>query len=404
MGGFVADGFGAVVDTFRRLVAEPAAVGLTVAVYRAGEPVVDLWGGWADRKRTRAWQRDTLAAVYSTTKGMTATAVAVAHSRGYLDYDAPVSHYWPQFAANGKAAISVRTLLAHQAGLAATRGRLDPRIMADHDRLATLMARQRPDWEPGTRHGYHVMSLGFYIQELMRRTDPQGRSVGRFFAEEVARPLGMDAYIGLPDSVPDSRLAEVRAAGLRDLADRNGMARGLRPSSLPGTLGSLRSPQSLRALRPGSVQLRAITNPRLAGAGSLLRREYLRVEFPTSNAVATARSIARMYGDLARQGPQLGLSTSTFAELTATAPVVGDGMDVVLGSPTRYALGYSKPSPALAFGLSHRAFGAPGMGGSFGFADPDAGIGYCFIPTRHSTGVNGDARERALREAVYACL
>ena len=182
-------------------------LGGACCAYYQGEPVVDIWGGIRDRATGAPWQRDTMVLVYSATKGLAAMTLALAHSRRWLDYDERIATYWPEFAQHGKDRITVRQLLAHQAGLFAFDEPVDRDTVADLDRLAAVMARQTPAWEPGTRQAYHAITLGFYESELLRRVDPKHRSLGQFFEDEIARPLGIDAYIRLPESVPNARLA-----------------------------------------------------------------------------------------------------------------------------------------------------------------------------------------------------
>lgn len=205
--GEIAPGFEKVRTEFQRNFAARGEFGAACAVYLKGEKVVDLWGGYRDIKRRLPWERDTLVLVFSATKGMAAMTIAVAHSRGLLDFDKPVAHYWPEFAQNGKEQITVRQLLSHQAGLSVIDRRLTPKVLKDLDQVAAILAAPRPAWEPGTRHGYHSATLGWYEGELIRCVDPRRRSLGQFFQEEIAQPLGIEFYIGLPARIPDSRLA-----------------------------------------------------------------------------------------------------------------------------------------------------------------------------------------------------
>ncbi len=184
-----------------------------MAVVRDGEMVVDLWGGVRDRDRGLAWEVDTLVPVFSTTKGMAAAAMAVAHSRGLFQLDEPVTTYWPEFAQHGKEQVTVRQLLAHQAGLAVIDRRLNLATIADPDALGAVLAAQAPAWLPGSVHGYHAQTLGWYESQLLRRVDPAHRPIGAFFADEVARPLDASFFIGLPDDVPVDRRAVFTGGG-----------------------------------------------------------------------------------------------------------------------------------------------------------------------------------------------
>ena len=207
--GDVSTGFDDVRDAFIENFTRRGELGGACCVYYRGRKVVDLWGGIRNRATGEPWEHDTMVIVYSATKGLAAMALALAHSRGWLDYDERVCTYWPEFAQQGKERTTVRQLLAHQAGLFALDEPIDRSVVADLDRLAIVLARQKPVWEPGTRQAYHGITLGYYENELLRRIDPQHRSIGQFFQDEIASPLGLDVYIRLPENIPDSRLATI---------------------------------------------------------------------------------------------------------------------------------------------------------------------------------------------------
>jgi CubicO group peptidase (beta-lactamase class C family) len=388
--GSVAPGFEAVRHEFQRNFASRGELGAACAAYVRGEKVVDLWGGFRDRRGREPWEEDTLVLVYSTSKGLAAIAVALAHSRGLLDYDAAVAEYWPEFAQKGKAGVTVRQLLSHQAGLCALDERIDANVLADHDALAEALARQRPAWEPGTHQGYHALSLGWYESELIRRVDPKHRSLGRFFAEEVARPLGLEFYFGLPSDLPPERVATIKGAPLLS------------------TLVHVRTmpPRMMAALlQPRSLTARVFGNPRLRGAADLDRPAYRAVEIPAGGGIGQVRSIARAYADLAAGGRDLGLSEATLAELTGPPrPPTKSRRDLVLTVEASFSVGFSRPSQNFRFGSSARAFGHPGAGGSFAFADPDADVAFAYAPNRLGHHLRDDPREKALRDALYRCL
>jgi len=310
--------------------------------------------------------------------------LALANARGWLDYEAPVARYWPEFAQNGKAAVTVRQLLGHEAGLVLLDERLSIEKLRDLDSMSRLLARQRPAWPPGTQHGYHTMTLGLYMQELIRHVDPAHRTLGRFFHEEIAVPLGLDFYIGLPPGIPDERLARVKTL-----------------SPWRGLLALRYTPPAvtLKMIRPGSLLRRSFVG---VGVDPNDRR-YLEVEVPAGNGVGTARAIARAYSAFAEGGAELGLTPETFARVTAPPEMAG-GLDVVLGLPSYFSLGFLRPGPTVWFGSSPRAFGAPGAGGSFGFADPDARLGYAYVMNRLDFYLQDDPREKALRDAVYRAI
>jgi CubicO group peptidase (beta-lactamase class C family) len=388
--GEVAPGFEPVADVFRHNFRHRREVGAAVAVYRGQERLVDLWGGVADAATHAPWKRDTTLIVFSTTKGMAGLAMALAHSRGLFDHDALVARYWPEFAANGKADITVRQLLGHQAGLSAVDGPLTPEVLRDPERRDAVLARQRPAWAPGKYHGYHGLTLGFYEAALLRRCDPRGRGVGAYFAEEIAAPLGLDFWIGLPATFDTSRMARIGGFHKSELL--------LHPNTVPPRF-------ALAMVLPWSLSSRSFNNPRITTPQMLDAPEYWRLEFPASTGVGEVRAIARAYAEFATGGRRLGLSPGTLAELARTPlPPTGGDRDQVLHTECAFSLGFLKPFPELRFGNSGSAFGTPGAGGSFGFADPDLGIGFAYAPNRMGFHLFDDPRERALREAVYACL
>jgi len=381
--GSVSAGFEAVRETFEENFARRHELGGACCVYHRGKKVVDLWGGVRHKASQAPWEEDTMVLVYSATKGLSAMTLALAHSRGWLDYEAPVCRYWPEFAQQGKDRITVRQLLAHQAGLFAFDEPVDIGVVADLDRLAVVLARQKPAWEPGTRQAYHAISLGFYQGELMRRIDPQHRSLGQFFQDEIATPLGLDFYIRLPESIPDARLAT-----LED------------PSPIEMLLGfPIRL--TLDSLNHDSIVYRAlIANPG-AGLPHDERRIYTRnLEVPSGGGVGTARAIARAYGVFANGGHELGLRPETLDALAAPAvPGTHGFYDEFMRADAQFSLGFMKSNPGWPFG-SAQSYGSPGAGGSLGYADPLTGIGYGYVTNRKGTHLEGDPRDIALRKAL----
>ena len=387
-------GFEGVRVEFERNLRERRELGAAFAVSHRGRLVVDLWGGHCDRQRMLPWQRDTVTTVFSTTKGVSALVLALLHSRGLLEWDAPVARYWPEFAQAGKQDVTVRQLGAHQAGLSGIDVRLDEALLSDFDRLAVVLAKQRPAWEPGTRHGYHGISLGWYQSELVRRIDPQGRSLGRYFQDELAKPLGLDFQIGLPSDFPERRLAEIHPAGIG-----RSLSRLRAPNAIP--------PRMIAAmLNPRSHTGRAFGNPRLRSPADINRIPWMRqVEIPSANGVGDARSLARLYGEFATGGAELGLSKQTLEDLMADPIAPSGGIrDLVLCTDTNFSLGFMKARDGFDFASSRKAFGTPGAGGSFGFADPDARVGMAYIMNRMDSYLVDDPREMALRDAAYRSL
>jgi CubicO group peptidase (beta-lactamase class C family) len=389
IGGEVDEGYGKVADAFRANFTSGHEVGAAVAVYRDGVKVVDLWGGYRNGITKEPWQHDTMVNMFSTTKGVAGLALAVAVSRGLFGYDDKVVDHWPEFAQAGKADVTVRQLLAHQAGLCVLKPAPTVSDVADPARLSAILAAQKPVWPPGTRHGYHAITLGWYESELIRRTDPAGRTLGRFFADEIAGPLGLDLHIGLPDSVSRHRVAHVhnftRAESLLHL------------NVIPAALLTA-------SFNPAGLLARAGCLPRdvVPWNGDYNRDDVRAIEIPSANGIGTARAVAQLYGVTATGGAALGLTQPVLEELAAVPTPPSHGLrDKVLRVDVVYSLGLSKPGSLCLFGSSENAFGTPGFGGSFGFADPDTGVGFGYVMNRLGFHLVSDPRELALRQALF---
>jgi CubicO group peptidase (beta-lactamase class C family) len=379
--GFVSAGYEAVRDAFAENFARRREVGAACCIYHKGEKVVDLWGGVRNKATGEPWEEDTMALVYSATKGLSAMTLAIAQSRGWLDYDELVCKYWPEFAQNGKEKVAVRQLLAHQAGLFTLDEPLDRNIVANLDRLAVVLARQKPAWEPGTRQAYHAVTIGFYEGELLRRIDPQHRSLGQFFQDEIATPLGLDFYIRLPESIPDSRLAPLIDPGLSE------MLFGFPILLTPAVWN-----------RHSKIR-RALMGSELAHDAQHIYPRNL--EIPAGGGVGTARAIAHAYSVFATGGKELGLRPETLQELAAPAvPATHGFYDECFKAEVEFSLGFMRTNPSFPFG-NPGSFGMGGAGGSLGFADPQAQIGYGYIPNRKSVALRGDPRDVAIRKALY---
>ncbi len=386
--GHVSAGFETVREAFADNFARRGELGGACCVYHRGEKVVDLWGGIRNKQTHEPWEQNTMVIVYSASKGLAAMTLAVAHSRGWLDYEERVSAYWPEFAQHGKERITVRQLLAHQAGLFAFDEPVDRDVVADLDRLAVVMARQKPTWEPGTRQAYHAITLGFYEGELLRRVDPRHRSLGQFFQDEIASPLGLDVYIRLPETIPNSRLATI---------------------SPPGRLKMLFG-FPLRLTLDGMDHHSNIYRALVINPGSAVCHDehwiYARnLEVPSGGAVGTARAMAHAYSVFATEGRELRLRRETLDLLAAPAvpPTRGFYDECMKGDGVQFALGFMKSCPAWPFG-SATSFGSPGAGGSLGFADPATGVGYAYVTSQMGTALTGDPREVALRDALRASI
>jgi len=386
--GYVSPGFEVVREAFAENFVKRRELGGACCVFVRGEKVVDLWGGIRNKRTGEPWEQDTMVVVHSATKGLAAMTLAIAHSRGWLDYEQPVCVYWPEFLQNGKERITIRQLLSHQAGLFAFDETVDRSVVADLDRLALVLARQKPAWEPGTRQAYHALSLGFYEGELLRRVDPQHRSLGQFFQDEVASRLGEDVYVRLPEAIPNARLAT------------------LAPPSMIEMLRGFGLRFMLQVINPRSNINRALNlNP---GTGIYQDAEHIyarNLEVPSGNGVATARAIAHAYSVFATDGHELGLRQQTLDLLTAPAipPTRGFYDECLKADGVQFSLGFMKPGIVWRFG-SASSFGSPGSGGSLGFADPTAGVGYAYVTSRMGTRLTGDPRDVALRDALYSAI
>lgn len=385
--GFVVPGFERVRDEFERNFAERSDVGAAVSVTVDNKPVVDLWGGWQDESATRPWTRDTIVNVWSVGKAITAICLLRVVERGLVDLDAPVARYWPEFAAAGKESLPVRYLLTHHAGLPAVRKPLAPGLnLTDWDAMCRALAEQEPWWEPGTRFGYHTNTFGFLVGEVVRRVD--GRSIGQFMREEVAKPLDADIFFGFgPEH--DARVADwlpyQAAAGEesarpwleRDAASVEGidLARILAYRNPPG--------------RPD-----AGTNSRLWRAA----------EFPSTSGHASARGVARIFGALADDGSCSGYQLLRPETIERANTSEADGEDAILGRPNRFGLGFQLTIPGVRrLGAGDRSFGHYGNGAVLGFADPDARLGFAYVCNRAGRSWR-DPRNIALVDAAYAAL
>ena len=358
-------------------------VGAAVAVTIDGKPVVDLWGGYADKARNRPWTRDTIVNVYSATKGIAATCLNRLVDQGRVDLDAPVARYWPEFAQAGKERLPVRWLLSHRAGLPAVRKPLTPDALLRWDVMTTALAEQEPWWEPGTKHGYHALTFGHLVGEVVRRVS--GKSVGAYCREEIAGPLGLDFHIGL-DPREDSRCAEVIAAPAPPPGQHNPLAEAAEKSAIDHRQGG-------RTILPGALKLDTINSRAWRGA-----------EIPAANGHTNARALSRFYGTLARGGELDGVRILSPAQIERCRTQESDGIDAVLSVPMRFGLGYRLTQPAAKYGPNPHSFGHTGAGGSLGFADPDAKLGFAYTMNQMGSQLLLDLRVAVLLEAIYSSI
>lgn len=373
--------FARVREAFAQNFARASETGASLAVTLDGRMVVDLWGGWADKARTRPWTRDTIVNVYSTTKGLTAICAHRLAAEGRLDFDAPAALYWPEFAAGGKESITVRQLLNHRAGLPAIRKPLRPEDLYDWSTMTAALAEQEPWWEPGSRHGYHAITFGYLVGEVVRRIT--GETVGGYFRDEIARPLGIDAHIGL-DARHDERVAQMIGA----------------PPPAPGEFNLFAE----AAKHPESITARTFMNPLVLSMAIVNSRRWRGAEIPAANGHTNARALARLYGALARGGEIDRVRVMGARQLSACCEEESFGRDEVLMISTRFSTGFMLSQPGEELGPNPRTFGHPGAGGSLGFADLDAKIGFGYAMNRMGGAILLDPRAKALIAAVYESL
>jgi CubicO group peptidase (beta-lactamase class C family) len=401
--GHVADGWGRVVDAFRaNFDGTPGEVGAACCVYLNGRPVVDLWAGFSDREANRSWNEETIALVASTTKGAAAICAHLLSQRGELDLDAPVAHYWPEFGANGKGQIPVRLLLSHQAGLPLVDTPLTFEDACAWHPVVRALEAQRPLWQPGTEHLYHAHTFGFLVGEVVRRVS--GKTLGTFFSDEVAAPLGLSAWIGLP-AEHEERVTRITYAPFAVEELTAGMidATGLDSETVTAWMSALFAPGSAAA-RAG--ELGGAFDP---SSDFLNSHAFLAAEFPSENMVADARSLARMYAATVGKvdGVRL-LDPATVERMsvvqTDRTPMHGlpPGLEVPADRSFYMSLGFWRSCPPMPW-VGPRSFGHPGAGGSVGFADPDACVGFGYVPNLWSWNA-AEPRAKNLAAAVAACV
>jgi CubicO group peptidase (beta-lactamase class C family) len=360
--------FSGVKDAFAKNFEEDREVGASFAATINGEFIVDIWAGWADAARTRPWERDTIVNVYSTTKVMTALCTHMLVDRGQLDLDAPVAQYWPEFAQAGKEKLPVRYLLSHQSGLAGIVEPITAEDYYDWDRIVGLLAAQEPLWEPGKHSGYHAMTFGHLLGEVLRRIT--GKTMGTFFREEVAEPLGADFHIGL-DEKHDPRV------------------------------GELIPPETAVTVDSDSKLAKAMANPGLSAERSR-DRAWRAAEIPAANGHGNARSVARVASALACGGELDGVRLLEIETIEKAIEEQCYGKDLVLQLPIRWGLGWGLTSKEMPVGPNPRTFFWGGWGGSAVIMDLDAKMSFAYVMNKMSSDVLGDNRVTGPAMALYS--
>jgi CubicO group peptidase (beta-lactamase class C family) len=373
--GICATGYEPVRDAFAENFAERGEIGAAVAVVAHGEPVVDLWAGWADPACTRPWEPSTLTNVWSTTKPMTALCMHILMDRAGIDPDMTVASIWPEFAQGGKADIPLRWVLSHRSGLSGISAPLTAKDLEDWEKITTLLAAQEPLWEPGTESGYHAVTFGFLVGEIVRRIT--GQSLGAFFAGEVAGPMGADFHIGIAQHDLE-RCSDVQPPQLSD-EDRAAMA------------------EAFSAAHPAAWATWG--NPTLAG-GEANAPGWRMAEIPAANGHGTALALATIFGSLV-DGSQRLITPATLQKVCTSQ---GKSTDLVLGVPMEFGLGFVLSGDAGHYGPNPAAFGHDGFGGSGVWADPEAGVAGAYVMNRMVMNLLDDGRRVAIVDGISKSL
>jgi len=363
--------FAAVRDAFAANFEAGEELGARFTLVEAGEIVLDIWAGWADRARSKPFDDKTLTPIFSTTKAIAALLIARLVDQGKLDYRQAVASVWPEFAANGKASITIEQIMSHQEGLSGFPEQMDPTLWFDWDAICARLAAMAPIWPPGTASGYHPITFGYLAGEIFRRVD--GRTMGTALREDLATPFGLDAWIGLPDS-EFARVAELQ-----------------RPGALPD-FGHLNEATRAAFLTPWSQP------------GGRSQAEWRRMEIPSANGHCTALALARLMGALANDGWLDGEDILSPALIAEASRERIRGQDLVLPFEMSWAAGFMRNEAVHPWGPGNATFGHSGWGGSCAFADPDRRLAGAYVMNKQSTDLLGDRRPKRLIEAAYAAL
>jgi CubicO group peptidase (beta-lactamase class C family) len=398
--GRVEPGFEPVQEAFIRNFRDHGEVGASCAVTLDGRPVVDLWAGWADRGRTRPWNEDTLVNVYSTTKGMTALAAHILADRGQLDFEAPVVEYWPEFGQAGKAEMPVRYLLTHQAGLPVIDEELPENASLDWHRMVAALERQAPVWKPGEKQGYHAVTFGWLVGEVVRRVSGAA-TFGDFLKDALCRPLGLDLYVGTPAS-EHHRVADL----VRDVAVPAAVQAEAEGSPDAPEAAAMRERMRLM-FAPDSLTARCLSLASPPFAPSNNDPRWRQAQVPAANGHTNARALARLYGALARGGEVDGTRLLSAQSVKLAAAEQVKGPDACLIMDTRRSLGFMLPLAEQGDRRGPASFGHAGAGGSLGYADPERGIGFGYTMNKMWNMVSlasPDPRAQSLVAAVHSSL
>ena len=397
--GYCDEKFSSARELFEKNIKSGFERGAAITVEIEGEKVIDLWGGIDSEEKNTTWQEDTIVNVFSTTKGIAAICLLQLIEKGLLDLDKPVADYWPEFAQNGKENIPVRYLFCHKSGLCGVREPLQPGAFSDWELICDELAKQEPLWEPGSAHGYHAITYGHLVGELLRRID--GRTIGTYFREEIAEPLDLDFWIGLPDS-EFHRVSDIYPSKPSPLQFLFPLIAKLPRFLLPGPtkflvdFGDTSKPVGA-----------AFNNPPISSNEGMEAntKKWRNAEIPAANGHATARSIAKLYGVLANGGSLDDFHLLSPDTIERGRETQSDGKDLVLGGMhTRFGLGFMLGTENVSMGPNPNAFGHGGAGGSLGFSDPDNHISLGFVMNQMHPGITAWKTATDVAESVYKSL
>ena len=363
--------FGRVKELFQELHTSGKEKGSSYAVYKDGEAIIDIWSGYSDADETKPWNRNNLATVWSTTKGVAAITCALAVERGLLDYSEKVSYYWPEFSVNGKEDITVEMLLSHQAGICGAQTD-EVNDYYDQELMASKLAIMKPIWEPGTASGYHSMTFGWLTTELIKRVT--GKTLGVYFREEIGNDRDIDFYIGLPES-EENRVAEMIPFSKED----NNQNENAEPNDAQKASGSgpnLLKPQNTRAWRAA--------------------------EIPSANGQGSAYGLAKLYSLIVPSDPSLKILKDSTVDAMTRSRI--EGRDMVLGMVTRWGAGFIMNKHKVIYGPVEKSFGHSGFGGSCAFGDPKNKLGISYVMNKMKNNAAGDGRSITLINETYKCL
>ena len=381
---------------FEKSLEDGFELGGAICLEVKGEKVLDLWGGHKDQDRTEAWEENTIVNVFSTTKGIAAICLLQLIEKGLIDIEKPVSNYWPEFSQNGKEDIPVKYLFCHKSGLCGVKEPLEAGAFSDWDLICNQLAKQEPLWEPGSAHGYHAITYGHLVGELLKRVD--GRTIGTYFKEEIAEPLDLDFWIGLPDSEFD-RVSDIYPSKPSSFQFLFPLLAKLPKFLLPGPtkflidFGDTSKPVGA-----------AFNNPPIVSNNGMEanKKKWRNAEIPAANGHGTARSIAKLYGVLANGGSLDDLYILSPDTIEMGRTTQADGKDLVLGGMhTRFGLGFMLGTENISMGPNPDAFGHGGAGGSLGFADPDNNISLGFVMNQMHPGITAWKTATDVAESVY---